>query len=30
VPWRAEIEAGIADCSKFAAFIDEAWLTSYN
>jgi len=30
VPWRAEIEEGIADCSKFVAFVDYTWLTSYN
>eukprot|EP00873_Tetraselmis_striata_P009656 jgi/Tetstr1/429920/TSEL_019783.t1 len=30
VPWKQEIEKGIAGCSKFVALIDEAWLTSYN
>jgi hypothetical protein len=30
VPWRDEIEDGIASCSKFVALVDSAWLTSYN
>ena len=30
VPWKMEITDGIRACSKFVAFIDFAWLTSYN
>jgi hypothetical protein len=30
VPWREEIDQAIANCSKFVAMIDRAWLTSYN
>eukprot|EP00951_Prasinocladus_malaysianus_P011294 scaffold83474_cov47-Prasinocladus_malaysianus.AAC.1 len=30
VPWRKEIEEGIAGCSKFVVFLDKAWATSYN
>lgn len=30
LPWRKEIEEGIATCSKFVVFVDKAWLTSYN
>eukprot|EP00873_Tetraselmis_striata_P017125 jgi/Tetstr1/437389/TSEL_026073.t1 len=30
IPWRKEIEEGIASCSKFVVFVDKAWLTSYN
>jgi hypothetical protein len=28
-PWRPEIEESIASCSKFVAFVDAAWLTTY-
>ena len=30
VSWKMEIIEGIRACSKFVAFIDFAWLTSYN
>eukprot|EP00873_Tetraselmis_striata_P008929 jgi/Tetstr1/429193/TSEL_019146.t1 len=30
LPWLKEIEEGIAHCSKFVPFVDNAWLTSYN
>eukprot|EP00951_Prasinocladus_malaysianus_P025097 scaffold219063_cov35-Prasinocladus_malaysianus.AAC.1 len=30
IPWRSEIEEGIARCSKFVVVLDKAWLTSYN
>ena len=30
VSWKMEITEGIRACSKFVAFIDFAWLTSYN
>ena len=30
VAWKVEITDGIRACSKFVAFIDFAWLTSYN
>ena len=30
VAWKMEITDGIRACSKFVAFIDFAWLTSYN
>eukprot|EP00873_Tetraselmis_striata_P019967 jgi/Tetstr1/440231/TSEL_028582.t1 len=30
VPWRQYISDGITSCSKFVAFVDEAWLKSFN
>ena len=30
VPWRSEVEEGIAACSKFVALVDAGWLCSYN
>eukprot|EP00873_Tetraselmis_striata_P025718 jgi/Tetstr1/445982/TSEL_003539.t1 len=30
IPWREEIKEAIESCSKFVAFVDKAWLTSYN
>ena len=30
MPWRSEIEEGIAKCSKFVALVDAGWLCSYN
>ena len=30
MPWRSEVEEGIAKCSKFVALVDAGWLCSYN
>ena len=30
MPWRSEVEEGIAACSKFVALVDAGWLCSYN